>query len=424
MAAASSLHLEAAFCTANDSVLTRLAMARSGLGEGAAPQSGELVRISMLNLDGQSNRLLQQPPSALVSQAISGIGLARLVGPGPRRRAGRQPHPSHSQPCADHGLQELRQQTRVFPLVPPGMQPEARQELVYALGPWTRPDGSRTMVLAGTDIHRLVESVGDLEGHASAGHEPHRIPMSVDITLREAGPGAGADSSETERAPVSHRMASDQKLDHGPWMPFANGNLAIQVSVDHSAIDRISRRAAALAFTMGLGATMIVVLISRYSQLKLLVLNEALRRESRTDDLTQLANRRAWDEALLRADQLRQREAHTYAVVVIDLDGFKQINDTQGHQKGDQVLIQTATVLRNAAREVDVAARLGGDEFGLLLINPSPEGLQQCLRRLRRALEAHSIQSSIGASLSQPTTSLEQTWSEADGSMYAAKSSK
>ncbi|MEB3262737.1 MAG: GGDEF domain-containing protein [Synechococcus sp.] len=293
---------------------------------------------------------------------------------------------------------------------------------MYALGPWTRPDGSRALALASTDIHKLVESVGELEGHVTAGHEPHRIPMSDDITLRGSGPGAGADSSETERAPASLRIASDRKLDHGRWMPFANGTLNIQVSVDHAAIERISRRAAALAFTMGLGATMFVVLISRYSQLKLLVLNEALHRESRTDDLTQLANRRAWDEALLRADQLRQRKAHAYAVVVIDLDGFKKINDTQGHQKGDQVLIQTAEVLRNEAREVAIAARLGGDEFGLLLIHPSPEGLQECIRRLRTALEALSIQASIGASLSQPNTSLEETWTEADGSMYEAKS--
>ncbi len=185
----------------------------------------------------------------------------------------------------------------------------------------------------------------------------------------------------------------------------------------------MSWRAAGLVFLMGLLATSTVVLVSRRSEISLRRLNEALLRESRTDGLTRIANRRAWDEALNLEESRRQRHGHQYGLVVIDLNGFKQINDDQGHQMGDQVLQIAASQMSAQLRTSDLLARVGGDEFALLIFNPSSRGLEDCVERLRQALRQSGVDASIGAALSEERTTLEQTWAKADEAMYAVKSS-
>jgi diguanylate cyclase (GGDEF)-like protein len=92
--------------------------------------------------------------------------------------------------------------------------------------------------------------------------------------------------------------------------------------------------------------------------------SERARRLALTDPLTQLANRRAFEERVTIA--LERREPFTLAY--IDLDGFKPINDKQGHNAGDAVLRDVASTLRAAARQVDLVSRVGGDEFAMLLL--------------------------------------------------------
>lgn len=103
-------------------------------------------------------------------------------------------------------------------------------------------------------------------------------------------------------------------------------------------------------------------------------LNEQLERTAKqfetmaaTDPLTSLANRRAFSASLRRAVADAERYAEDIACIMIDLDGFKQLNDTLGHQKGDELLQLTARALEESSRGSDLAARLGGDEFVLLL---------------------------------------------------------
>ena len=150
-------------------------------------------------------------------------------------------------------------------------------------------------------------------------------------------------------------------------------------------------------------------------------INGALLRESRTDGLTRIANRRAWDESLNLEESRRQRHGHQYGLVVVDLDGFKQINDEQGHQMGDQVLQIAASQLSAQMRSTDLLARVGGDEFALMVFNPSASGLDELIDRLRNALQACGVQASIGAAMSEPRTTLEQTWAKADEAMYTYK---
>ena len=90
-------------------------------------------------------------------------------------------------------------------------------------------------------------------------------------------------------------------------------------------------------------------------------------REAATDPLTGVANRRAFTEALEREWARRRREGGTSLVGVIDLDGFKEINDNLGHATGDRILQLVARTLREAARASDCVGRIGGDEFAVLL---------------------------------------------------------
>jgi diguanylate cyclase (GGDEF)-like protein len=86
---------------------------------------------------------------------------------------------------------------------------------------------------------------------------------------------------------------------------------------------------------------------------------------ARTDPLTGLLNRRAFLEEMERHIDRLDREEQPGTLLFADLDDFKLVNDSQGHEAGDEVLQRTATILRNAVRPSDVVARLGGDEFAL-----------------------------------------------------------
>ena len=215
--------------------------------------------------------------------------------------------------------------------------------------------------------------------------------------------------------------SEDHKLLGLRIIPFANQVLRGELSVDHDLLDRVPRRTGALVFLLGLLATSCVVVISRHSELRLRGFNHALLRESRTDGLTGLANRRSWDEALQREEGRRQRYGYAYGILVIDLDGFKQINDQEGHAKGDAVLRNAADVMRAVIRDTDLLARVGGDEFTVLSLDPTSSGLAELVSRLRTALEQARIQASIGFAMSEPKTTLDQTWAKADASMYRSK---
>jgi diguanylate cyclase (GGDEF)-like protein len=109
---------------------------------------------------------------------------------------------------------------------------------------------------------------------------------------------------------------------------------------------------------------------------------DRLRYESLHDPLTGLYNRRGFDEHLMAAVARSLRYRWTFGLVIIDLDGFKSINDRIGHQGGDAVLRQVGERLRQGVRSGDIAARLGGDEFGLLLPIDGPASLDAILDRL------------------------------------------
>ena len=111
--------------------------------------------------------------------------------------------------------------------------------------------------------------------------------------------------------------------------------------------------------------------------------------EARTDALTLLVNRRAFDDELVRRCAEFRRTGHTFSLIMADVDHFKEINDAHGHQTGDEVLRGAAKMLRRKMREMDLVARYGGEEFAIILpgtnLGRRRKGRLAGLRGIRKA---------------------------------------
>jgi diguanylate cyclase (GGDEF)-like protein len=141
---------------------------------------------------------------------------------------------------------------------------------------------------------------------------------------------------------------------------------------------------------------------------------------ARTDDLTGLLNRRAWDEELGRELARADRSGAALCVAILDLDRFKQYNDTHGHQAGDRFLKQISGSWSQSLRTGDILARYGGEEFALALPGTNLEHAQQMLERLREALPEDQT-CSVGVCLWDGEESAEHLTARADTLLYAAK---
>jgi diguanylate cyclase (GGDEF)-like protein len=147
---------------------------------------------------------------------------------------------------------------------------------------------------------------------------------------------------------------------------------------------------------------------------------QQLRRQARTDDLTGLPHRRSFTEALRAALALHE-PGHCVAVVLLDLDGFKQVNDTHGHPAGDELLRRSAAALSRALRAGSVLYRLGGDEFGAVLLLERPEALAGICERLLEAVRALGATVSVGAVVVAGGEDDAAVVAAADAQLYAAK---
>ncbi len=159
--------------------------------------------------------------------------------------------------------------------------------------------------------------------------------------------------------------------------------------------------------------------------------NAELEMLSRTDRLTQLNNRGYWEECLLQEFSRFQRYQTTCSVVMFDIDHFKKVNDTYGHQAGDEVIRQVSQALRDNLRQTDIAGRYGGEEFGVILGNTCAESAVTFCERIRKQVEAmevvHDGQTikftiSLGISQAVESTGTYTDWLEqADQALYASK---
>lgn len=156
---------------------------------------------------------------------------------------------------------------------------------------------------------------------------------------------------------------------------------------------------------------------------------EELHRLARIDALTGLKNRRGLDEAIAEEIQRSAREDKGFGLVWLDIDHFKGINDTLGHQAGDDILCRVALWLKASVRPYDHPGRWGGDEFVVLLSPCDQHTLEHVAGRIRTSVEQESQHSgtpvtiSVGGYFCQPGDSLDTLLRNADQALYEAKRS-
>tara|TARA_R110002074_G_scaffold402287_1_gene606200 strand:- start:18448 stop:19428 length:981 start_codon:yes stop_codon:yes gene_type:complete len=169
------------------------------------------------------------------------------------------------------------------------------------------------------------------------------------------------------------------------------------------------------------------------NKIKLEDANKKLEILSKTDHLTQLNNRGAWESDLEKEFHRVKRNKHPCSVVMFDIDHFKKVNDTYGHQAGDEVIRRTSKLLKEMMRKSDIAGRYGGEEFAVILPDTGSANALVFTERLRQRIEMEvveyeefKIKITISLGISELTKDCEsyQAWLEqSDKALYVCKES-
>ncbi len=157
-----------------------------------------------------------------------------------------------------------------------------------------------------------------------------------------------------------------------------------------------------------------------------------LQQQVTRDPLTGLLNRRGFDNAMKREMGRAERSKKPFCFASLDLDHFKEVNDTYGHGIGDQVLRELGELLLKDCRDMDTVARVGGEEFGIILSETSIEGAYQYIERLRQKIADTLVirlgrnkkvrcTASFGVGQFTPKQPIEKLLEKVDDALYTAK---
>ncbi|MBF5005484.1 GGDEF domain-containing protein [Diaphorobacter caeni] len=204
------------------------------------------------------------------------------------------------------------------------------------------------------------------------------------------------------------------------WLAFV-----VALASSHFLLSRIDLTAfpnavLTLWFTLGGSAVLGHIYVARFDHFfsRMAYYNERLLWLSTHDGLTSTLNAAAFYEQCNRQLALCRRHRMNYAVLFVDLDHFKSVNDNYGHATGDDVLVQVARILRDCLRESDLLGRVGGEEFSIFLTDPTLEGCHAVAERIRASIEEQEMRFD-GHSL-HVTASIGLMWSSADATAAAA----
>lgn len=154
---------------------------------------------------------------------------------------------------------------------------------------------------------------------------------------------------------------------------------------------------------------------------------ELLTEQARQDGLTGLLNQRSFYVELRKELSRSQRRGHNTILIYFDLDGFKKLNDSQGHKRGDEILVATANAMKSSIRECEIAARYGGDEFCIILPESSISEAEQVCHKICEVIKNSTgdtgISCSMGIAIAPPEKALDANAlvKMADKAMYEAK---
>ncbi len=157
--------------------------------------------------------------------------------------------------------------------------------------------------------------------------------------------------------------------------------------------------------------------------------NDALNHLAVTDQLTGLYNRLKLDSTLKNELDRSERFNHIFGIILLDIDNFKEVNDTHGHQTGDKILISIAELLNNHTRKTDVVGRWGGEEFLIICPETCEKGIMKLAENLRRIIENYkfpvifSKTASFGVTLYRRDDSIQTIIKRSDKALYNAKES-
>ena len=172
---------------------------------------------------------------------------------------------------------------------------------------------------------------------------------------------------------------------------------------------------------------LVIVFIFVYRQSVMGKYQKKLLKLATTDPLTGLYNRIKLDEKLAECHQVCERTDRSFAVMMIDLDNFKRINDTYGHLIGDKTLITIATILRDNVRDMDIIGRWGGEEFMIVCPETNIDGAEQMAMKIKELMNTydfpyiHAMTCSFGISECRKGDRIENVVGRADSALYRAK---
>lgn len=319
----------------------------------------------------------------------------------------------------------------------PYVSPDTRR-WVISNSTWIRlTDGSRLIVHFEVSLDSFAQYVDTSAPNnhvAVVDHSDGRVVLQD----RTALPPAVAEADETS-FPVTDWSEALMTVSSTAGTTTINGHPAGFRTIDRTVgnandwyvVEWSTARASLIPMWAGMAVTGTGILLLAVALLVLRRQQSTLRRAARLDHLTGLANRKALEEALNVALDAARSDVDSVAVLMLDLDGFKQVNDTLGHDKGDVVLREIARRLYANVFEYDTVARMGGDEFAVVLRNlRDADDVTAVAHRLRDALmrpiEIDGIPRFIGVSIGaaahpQHGQSAAELLRGADAAMYRAK---
>ncbi|WP_130803003.1 GGDEF domain-containing protein [Acinetobacter ihumii] len=286
-----------------------------------------------------------------------------------------------------------------------------QQKFGFDLWMITRVEGNDWIVLQsedqGYDVKpgRVFNWADSFCSHMVLGHAPRIAPRSEDIPLYASAPIA---QQVNIKAYIGQPLLKEDGSLFGTLCAIDPEPKSEQIIEDGGLVELF-------------GHLLSHILQREIRENEQIRLHERLQNEAVMDAMTGVYNRRGWNQFICTEEERCKIYGHPAAILMIDLNGLKAINDQQGHAEGDRFIEQAALILKRALRQEDLLARLGGDEFGILILSHDHDSLEQLKQRLIEHLADAQISAAIGYAIRHPSYGLEHACKHADEQMYIHK---